>query len=456
MSLSGAIQRFFVPTRGDVGLDQLVRIVHEQQVEIGTLREEFAPLHKQVEHYRSGLPVVQDRVDDLAARVEGEISGLRKEVATCREEVAALCECLADAGLLSPVKFVAKLHRRRCLEMVLHTYEIALTVGLFAGPTALRATGTVSRASAAAMSKVWPALTELCLSYIYVCGGRPQGSGKQPLDLVERFSPWTGTWEALPTMTQRREGASAGILEGKLYICGGFNGTSTLNSVERLDAVNSRWDDMPPMQIAREGASAGVLGGKLYICGGSDGRGQHFSSAERFEPSVGCWEDLPPMAKRRAWTTAGAIGGRLYVCGGYDGHHLLSSAERFEPMGGSSPYGMWQEVAPMSERRNGAAAAALSGKLYVCGGAASIGGASSSVERFDPEVGSWETAQPMSGGRCHAAAVAVSGRLYVFGGYSDGQRTCSADRFNPGTGLWTELPPMSERRSRSAVAAVLG
>merc|ERR1712039_668027 len=92
------------------------------------------------------------------------------------------------------------------------------------------------------------------------------------------------------------------------------------------------------------------------------------------------WEPMPPMTSRRDGAVAAAMKGRVFVCGGFDGEHSLSSrsAERFEPSTRS-----WRALRPMIARRAGAAAGVVAEKLYVCGG---YDGAQNlaECERFDP------------------------------------------------------------------------
>ena len=58
-------------------------------------------------------------------------------------------------------------------------------------------------------------------------------------------------------------------------------------------------------------------------------------SIGRDEPARGernLWEALPQMGSARKWAAAAAVGGRLYVCGGLGAQDdALSSAERFDP-----------------------------------------------------------------------------------------------------------------------------
>lgn len=422
----------------------------------------------------------------------GAIGALKRDLAACREELGALRDCLISEKLLDKVRFLVHLHRVRFaaararhglsldvhVDTVIDVRHITFAVGLFAGPTAMRALREASTLVSPAAADIMGAL---CPGHVYVCGGF---EGALALNSVERLDPTAGGWEVLPPMMEARQYTCAGVVSGRIYVCGGWGGPQPVRSVERFDPQVNAWQAMPPMLMARWGASAGVVGGKLHICGGLDESRQPLSSVERLDPALAAstatvvaaaavaaaasleavaavmggrepatssasWEVVAPMSERRGWPAAGVLGGWLYVCGGRDEQREpLSSAERL------GPASLWEPLPPMAGQRAGAAAAAAAGRLYVCGGAF---GAQmlSSAERFNPKASAWESLPPMAARRAYVAASAVAGRLHVFGGSDGGQCRGSAEQFDPVSGLWSPLPSMSERRSGAAAAAVL-
>jgi len=395
---------------------------------------------------------------------EKTVVALKREVATCKEELGALKECLTSKGVLDEVRFLVHLHRRRfaaaCLthgltiharlDTVIDVRAIAFTAGQCAGPTAMRSLREASKGLNPASTDI---LAKLSPGYVYVCGGF---EGTLALSSSERYEPVEHSWEAVPPMAEARQYTCAGVVDGKIYVCGGWGGPQPVSTVERLDPVSGIWEGMPPMLVARWGAAAGVVDGRLHICGGLDESRQPLSSVERLElvknedgAPTAIWEPVPVMAERRGWPAAGVLGGLLYVCGGRDEQREpLSSAERLNTAGT-----IWEVLPSMAEQRAGAAAGGAAGRFYVCGGAF---GAQmlSSAERFDPKAHAWETLPSMASRRAYVAAAAVSGRLHVFGGNDGVQCLATAEQFDPATGAWTPLITMSERRS-GAAATVL-
>ena len=105
---------------------------------------------------------------------------------------------------------------------------------------------------------------------------------------------------------------------------------------------------------------------------------------ERFDPNRNQWEVLPPMNSDRYFSAAAALGGRLYICGGADADgYALSSAERFDP-----ELNQWEALALMGSAQRSSVRAAVGGRLYMCGGL--------QVECFDPAGNVWEAQPPMN------------------------------------------------------------
>eukprot|EP00927_Polykrikos_kofoidii_P056986 TRINITY_DN51084_c0_g1_i1.p1 TRINITY_DN51084_c0_g1~~TRINITY_DN51084_c0_g1_i1.p1 ORF type:complete len:414 (-),score=66.38 TRINITY_DN51084_c0_g1_i1:248-1489(-) len=93
---------------------------------------------------------------------------------------------------------------------------------------------------------------------LYVCGG---ALGAQLLSSTERFDPSAQSlsWESLPSMTSRRAYIVAAAVAGRLYVFGGYDGVERLNSAEQFDPATGDWSPLPSMSERRSGASATVL-----------------------------------------------------------------------------------------------------------------------------------------------------------------------------------------------------
>eukprot|EP00929_Paragymnodinium_shiwhaense_P094286 TRINITY_DN54775_c0_g1_i1.p1 TRINITY_DN54775_c0_g1~~TRINITY_DN54775_c0_g1_i1.p1 ORF type:complete len:422 (-),score=81.69 TRINITY_DN54775_c0_g1_i1:67-1332(-) len=392
---------------------------------------------------------------------QDEFSALRGELTQCREQLAALHESLYATGLLKPqtvrhhLLMVRKaVERRQSLDAVFSSEDIALAIGRcvgLSGMAAARMTCEVLRKTA---TGIWSTLREDCPPHVYICGGRADGG--QILDSVERFTPHTRSddestcWDTtLPKMLEKRVGAGCGVVQGRLYVCGGWSGDGhTFSSAECYHPATSSWQALPSMLVAREAMAAGVIDGKLYVCGGFNSDRQALSLAERFDPVSHVWEALPSMLGRRGGAASAALGPALYVCGGRDREGPLSSAERF-----NADLNSWEALPEMSVPRVAAAAAALLGNICVVGGWSNGWQAQHSTEILDPLRHAWTLGQPMLAARSGAAAASVRGRIIVFGGHNGSCYLETVEQFDPAAEEWTSLPPLPEQRLFVTAAA---
>jgi len=57
---------------------------------------------------------------------------------------------------------------------------------------------------------------------------------------VERYDPNAGRWTACVPMLTRRCRLGVATLNGKLYVCGGYDGSTFLQTVEMFDPVTNQ------------------------------------------------------------------------------------------------------------------------------------------------------------------------------------------------------------------------
>eukprot|EP00928_Gymnodinium_smaydae_P046866 TRINITY_DN31244_c0_g1_i1.p1 TRINITY_DN31244_c0_g1~~TRINITY_DN31244_c0_g1_i1.p1 ORF type:complete len:353 (-),score=28.66 TRINITY_DN31244_c0_g1_i1:267-1325(-) len=273
-------------------------------------------------------------------------------------------------------------------------------------------------------------------SELYLLGGKSwQGD---PSLRVHRWDPRTRMWYCDdPELPMVRSGGMAAFLNGYLYICGGCDPTDRTSrgdtSMDRLDINTGKWESAPDMPRPRVAPATTVLQGRWYLCGGLN---PLLASVDCFDPVSSTWAALPDMTTSRAIAVAEGLAGRLFVCGGFTQHGStrdnLSSVECWEVDSSA-----WRSLPPMRERRSGACAAVLNGRLYVCGGE-NARTSLRSVECFDHHINAWETVAALAGPRFMGVAVAMAGCLYVGGGFIrlGAPFMDSIERFDPETERW--------------------
>jgi hypothetical protein len=115
----------------------------------------------------------------------------------------------------------------------------------------------------------------------------------------------------------------------------------------------------------------------------------------------------------------------------------------------------WTGKAAAPVERTEVGAAAVGGRVWVVGGLAPTGEASTDVVVYDPAADAW-TAGPALPQTLHHTAVAGDGsRLWVAGGYTHHQLrepTAAVRVLDPATGRWTDGPPLPSPRGAGALA----
>merc|ERR1711915_824623 len=99
-------------------------------------------------------------------------------------------------------------------------------------------------------------------------------------------------------MSTPRSGVSAIVLEDHVYILGGFNGSSRLRTVEcfTINMATSRfiWKAVPTMHKARSNFTCSIMNGKLYVSGGYTDPTVS-ACCEVYCPLENRWTELPNM-----------------------------------------------------------------------------------------------------------------------------------------------------------------
>ncbi|XP_074088073.1 kelch-like protein 33 [Macrotis lagotis] len=199
---------------------------------------------------------------------------------------------------------------------------------------------------------------------LYVCGGQHYYSHSDTLASVLRWAPGQDHWEELAPMWQARSFFPLVAHDGYLYALGGRDNGAALDLVEAYDPKLDSWRTAPPLPIPCFAHAASVLDGQVYVSGGFNGTNQYLASLFNYNPTrKPSWILLSPMKTPRAGHVMVALGGRLYVAGGLGEAGDLLSSEAYEPRTDT-----WMSLEPLPSPHVGAAGVALQGEMLVLGG----------------------------------------------------------------------------------------
>ena len=130
-----------------------------------------------------------------------------------------------------------------------------------------------------------------------------------------------------------------------LFAIGGGSLFAIHSECECYDPRTDRWCMVSPMSTKRARVGVGVVGGKIYAVGGYDGSSD-LATVEAYCPQNNLWSAVSPMGTRRSCLGVGVVSGLIYAIGGYDGASCLNSVERFDHL-----TSQWTSVTAMGTRR---------------------------------------------------------------------------------------------------------
>jgi N-acetylneuraminic acid mutarotase len=216
--------------------------------------------------------------------------------------------------------------------------------------------------------------------------------------------------------------------------------------------LGGSWAAGPPVPQPLGEVAAAVLDGRLYVAGGFAEHRLQSRAFYRFDPGTNAWTELAPLPEARDHAALTALGGALYLTGGNaEGLARRANLWRYDPASDG-----WSALRSMPDKRSAHAAVAVGGTLYVIGGVIPSQTLHAPTWRFDPATGDWATdLAELPTYREHLAAVALDdGTILAIGGRA-ATDLGAVERYNPATDTWTALPPLPTPRG-GLTAALLG
>ena len=142
-------------------------------------------------------------------------------------------------------------------------------------------------------------------------------------DSFASFDPASGEWTDLTPLPEGRSSHDAAVLDGKLYVVGGWNMAGADNTkwhktawVCDLTQAELKWTALPEPPFQRRAVSLAARKGKLYVMGGMQEDGGPTTQVAIFDPSVQIWSTAPALhgsGMEGFGTSAFALGDRLVV-----------------------------------------------------------------------------------------------------------------------------------------------
>lgn len=289
-----------------------------------------------------------------------------------------------------------------------------------------------------------PALAESMVGGEYdgkVYAGLGDDGSYQTPDTFYSYDPSTGAWSQEAAAPYATTEAPSAFLDGKLYVDGGLAISSSFvgsipPATQVYDPATDTWSTTAADPDAAIGGAAAVLDGKLYVVGGYNLASQVGATVSVFDPKTDTWSTAASYPAPVFAESCGAIDGELYCAGGESGTFKTSTdAYVFNPAGNS-----WKRVAGMPVGIQGSASGVADGQLIVSGGQTGDGNFTGQAFAYDPAM-NWWTPLPSGAESYGAMGVVGPAGFYSIGGAAANSVLSGYDQAAPNDVPWLSTNP---------------
>ena len=268
----------------------------------------------------------------------------------------------------------------------------------------------------------WGASVGVINGLIYVAGGYNGGFPS----VTEVYDPTSNLWSSVASVPGTLNNAASGVINGILYTADGTDSATAVNTVRAYDPSSNTWSLKSSAPSVRTSAVGAVINGLFYVAGGNTTGGQ-VGTLEAYNPVSNTWASLASMPTPRTVAGAGVVNGILYVVGGYGASNTyVNTVEAYDPSSNT-----WSTKSPMPIARGYVSVSVVDGVLYAVGGSDGIH-SFNNVEAYDPVKNQWIELDPLLVPRAFPESVALNHLLYVFGGFSSaGTAVSTVEYYSP-------------------------
>lgn len=201
-------------------------------------------------------------------------------------------------------------------------------------------------------------------------------------EITQIFELKTREQQQLETWHRGIHGAAV-VPFGNLIYCFGSYDVDFEGTLGRFDTEENKWLSEERMRTARCHAAVAILEGSIYVTGGYS-QGMYLNSVEKYNPLTREWTAVAPMITPRRRHGCVAANGKIYVFGGNSLNHDLRTGEVYDPVTNK-----WKFVSSMEMQRYLFSLVCHENEIYVVGGITKSGRLTEEVEIYEPESDRW-------------------------------------------------------------------
>jgi len=168
------------------------------------------------------------------------------------------------------------------------------------------------------------------------------------------------------------------------------------------------------------------------------------------------WTLKAPMPTSRINASVAAVSGIVYVIGGAKDQTLqgLATVEAYDPVKDT-----WTTKAPLPTARYGAGVGVINGSIYVIGGSQKGDSYTGAFEVYSPATNKWTTKTPIPTPKKGVVTAVLNNLLYVLGDFasftaSSADSAPGMEVFDPATDAWTQKAAIPTPRSNFSLAVI--
>ena len=273
-----------------------------------------------------------------------------------------------------------------------------------------------------------------------------------------------GSWREGAALPIRIQEIYPAILDGRIYVAGGFEARDS----DMIDAVSDAlfvstdnldgWTALAPLPRPRHHPNLVGHAGALYAIGGfratEAGGWTMIANTTRYDTQANSWSEVAALPRPYGETCAVSLGDLIHVATGRQPNGPANASwndhgDRSEHYVYDATEDRWRRAAPNPTPRNSAAGAVLNGQFHVVGGRRVNAGNNTEHEAYDPQSDSWHQRAPLPQGQGGLALAALGGKLYAFGGEyfeNDGGVYPNCWIYGPQADAWSAGPDMRSPR----------
>jgi N-acetylneuraminic acid mutarotase len=151
-----------------------------------------------------------------------------------------------------------------------------------------------------------------------------------------------------------------------IYVIGGYDPNTQFfyDTVESYNTTTDTWTEEKPLPVGTAWEAVGLLGTTIVAADGQVSPGTVVGSSESYNPSTNTWTGLTADPTPRLEACFAAISGQLYVAGGANATGVLNVNEAY-----NATTKKWTTLASLPNALATAGSATVGGLLYCFGGA---------------------------------------------------------------------------------------